>query len=540
MADPARILVVDDSEDEFLLIERHLKENGFHAACLRVSSPEELSRALSGAPWDVVLCDVKLPVVRAFEVLKQFGRLEPAPPVIVTSGVASVEDLVELMRAGAKDMVRKVNLSRLIPVITREMREAGERRRGRAYKAQLHTAVENITEGLTMFDADGKLILCNSRYQEMYKLPEELTKPGTSLRDIFRNHTSDGKHLWPDPDATIRARLKWSEHPCPGTGTYELTDGRTIRISRQPLPSGGWVSTHDDITEQKKTQDELITHRDHLQELVDAATEDLSAKTRLLEVALKNEQELNRLKSEFVSMASHEFRTPLAIIDFTAQRVRRRAVDNRLTNADAVRWMNKIMAATRRMAQLMESTLSAARAERGVFVRPGPCDIKSLLRQVVSRQQEISARSVISCEMSEVPRTIQADSGALDQVFSNLLSNAVKYSPDGGTIRIAAYPCGSDVVIAIQDCGIGMDAEDIPKIFDRFFRARTATGIPGTGIGLALVKALVEKHDGTVSVASEKGNGSTFSVRLPVAGPTPSGDTPEPADGDDDREHRAA
>ena len=147
------------------------------------------------------------------------------------------------------------------------------------------------------------------------------------------------------------------------------------------------------------------------------------------------------------------------------------------------------------------------------------CDIGKVLRKVCMRQQEVSKDHVISCNLADLPATIQADFGSLDRVFTNLLSNAVKYAPDAPDIEVMARTEFDAVVVEVRDRGLGIDEGDLPSMFERFFRAKTSTGIAGTGIGLNLVKSLVEMHGGTVNVESKKGEGSTFTIRLPVAGP---------------------
>ena len=119
----------------------------------------------------------------------------------------------------------------------------------------------------------------------------------------------------------------------------------------------------------------------------------------------------------------------------------------------------------------------------------------------------------------DLPETVQADADALEQVFTNLLSNAVKYAPHAPDIEVKACVEGKHVVISVRDHGLGIDDGDLPRIFERFFRAKTSTGIAGTGIGLNLVKTLVEMHGGSVRVESKVSEGSVFTVQLPIQGP---------------------
>ena len=278
------------------------------------------------------------------------------------------------------------------------------------------------------------------------------------------------------------------------------------------------------VFERCQTEQELLAHRDHLQELVDEATASLKDKATELRQALDKEKELNALQRQFVSMASHEFRTPLAIIDSAAQRMKSRLARDRLTPEDATNRIDKIRSAVKRMTRLMESTLSAARMQDGkIRIELGPCNIAKIVHEVCDRQQELAPSHTITCEAESVPATIRADSGALEQVLSNLLSNAVKYAPDAPEIAVRAFTEGADVVFSVQDKGLGIDAEELARVGQRFFRAKTSTGIEGTGIGLNLVKTLVNLHGGLLNIESRKDEGSTFVVRLPIEGPSVSG-----------------
>jgi PAS domain S-box-containing protein len=282
----------------------------------------------------------------------------------------------------------------------------------------------------------------------------------------------------------------------------------------------GYHGTGSDRTQEVRDQAELVNHRDHLQELVDSATQEIKGQAKELEESLAKEQKLNKLQREFVSMASHEFRTPLAIIDATAQRMKSRADKNKLTPEDAVERVQKIRGAVQRMTRLMESTLTAARMEEGkIDIAIEPCNIKQVIHEVCMRQQDLANNHIISCDLVDIPDTIQADFHALEQVFTNLLSNALKYSPDAPDIEVKGHADSHRVVLSVSDNGIGIDEDEIDQIGERFFRARTSTGTSGTGIGLNLVKTLVEMHGGSFNARSKKGEGSTFTICLPIAGP---------------------
>ena len=284
----------------------------------------------------------------------------------------------------------------------------------------------------------------------------------------------------------------------------------------------GFISVYGllEISYEKQVASEklLIEHRDLLQQRVEQATADLRNKAHQLESALAKEKELNEQQRQFVSMASHEFRTPLAIIDSSAQRLKKR-VDELTTDA-ALKRIEKIRKAVARMTRLMDSTLTVARMEEGkIAVEIAPCEIGALVHELCARQQDITDTHTISCEACDLPDTISADASAIEQILTNLLSNAIKYAPDAPDVRVTVSRRSDDVLIEVADQGLGIDEDDLPHMFNRFFRAKTSAGIAGTGIGLNLVKMLVEMHDGSVAVKSTKGKGTTFTVSLPIAGP---------------------
>ncbi len=515
----------------------------------------------------------------------------------------------------------------------------------RAKNEQFNAAINNMSQGLSMFDSERRLIVCNNRYAEMYELPPALTIPGTSLCEIVDYRIAKGIFADAAHRKYIQQCLAAIDKQKTKTTIQELQNGNFVETIQVPMAGGGWLGTHEDITERrraekalvesretvsiafrlspvsmsisdlktgehiavneawstmlgyshkeglensslelgiwpekamrkrfvrqilkegaargleaslctkhgrlldvvlsgelveingkkrllvachditsrKKTEHELIAHRDHLQEMVDKATVELKEKAKELEKALSKERELNELQRQFVSMASHEFRTPLAIIDSTAQRLIRLTGKNSLSPENALERFGKIRDSVQRMTQLMESVLTAAKMEEGkISIEIGPCQIGKVIKDVCLRYQEIAKCHVISCEFEGIPEFVQADSGALEQVLANLLSNAEKYAPDAPEIKVKAYTEFGNVVVSVHDEGVGIDEDEQDRIGERFFRARTSTGTPGTGIGLNLSMKLLELHDGSLRFESRKLLGSTFFIRIPIAGP---------------------
>lgn len=231
--------------------------------------------------------------------------------------------------------------------------------------------------------------------------------------------------------------------------------------------------------------------------------------------ALESEKKYSALQQQFVSLVSHEFRTPLTIIDGMAQRIAR--TKDKTTPDQLVERSGKIRRAVERMIELIELTLYADRIDTGnIEVHIQQCKIRDMLAEICEYHRDISPDHNITTYLDGIPESIDADPKLLEHIFTNLLSNAIKYAPDSPLIEVVGKVDGDMVLISIIDQGIGIPAEDLSRMFERFFRAKTATGIKGTGIGLSVCKNFVEMHGGKIEVASVVGGGSTFTVYLPI------------------------
>lgn len=243
-------------------------------------------------------------------------------------------------------------------------------------------------------------------------------------------------------------------------------------------------------------------------------TEEKQAKAALHK-ALESEKEFTALQRKFISLVSHEFRTPLTIIDGTAQRLVR--AKTALSPAILQEKSDMIRSAVVRMTDLIENTLYAARLEEGVVkIHPEAIDLGAMLCNFAVLHSEISPLHDIHIDVKGLPSTLLGDEEMLSIVFTNLISNAVKFSPKSQKIEIKGWREGGEAVVSVMDQGVGIPKEELPHMFKRFFRAKTAEGIKGTGIGLNVCFEFVEMHGGTIVVDSAEGEGSTFVVRLPV------------------------
>lgn len=257
-------------------------------------------------------------------------------------------------------------------------------------------------------------------------------------------------------------------------------------------PDSGVIWTFLDITGRKKSEQEMRE-------------------------ALEQQRALNALRSRFVAMTSHEFRTPLAAI-LSAEELLRHYGD-RLPPEERRETLDSIAAGVQRMSRMLDRVLLLGRADAQMLdFQPAAIDLGDLCRRLVAeaRLQHPQGACEVACSVADEARAGCYDEKLLRHIFVNLLSNAIKYSPAGGRVCFEVSLEGGETVFRVRDQGIGIPAGEIGHLFESFHRASNVGDIQGTGLGLAIVKNAVERHGGTVAVESVLGEGSTFTVRLPT------------------------
>jgi signal transduction histidine kinase len=277
----------------------------------------------------------------------------------------------------------------------------------------------------------------------------------------------------------------------------------------------------------REVEKDLADYRQHLEDLVDERTSEIERQKVQVEEALFRERELNGLQRQFVAMVSHEFRTPLAIIDGNAQRLLRRADQVRPERLRTI--LGTVRRSVGHLVELMESVLAAARLESGqIEMQPSHFSLSDLVREVSGSYAELHRDRRIVLDIEALPDQLFADAKLIRQVVSNIISNAIKYSPDEGRIWIGGFVDDAGrAVLSVRDEGVGIPLAEQEKLFERFFRASTSTGIAGSGIGLHLAAHLVQMHGGVIDVESAEGEGATFFIRLPVTRPAAGADVPD-------------
>jgi two-component system, OmpR family, sensor kinase len=242
----------------------------------------------------------------------------------------------------------------------------------------------------------------------------------------------------------------------------------------------------------------------------------LIEQTVALEETLENERRVTAQQRNFVTMTSHEFRTPLTVIDAQAQRLIK--LKDRINPEDLLERAKRIRSAVLRLTGIMDSLLGASRLFDGQAVyTPDDFDPTQLLHEVCQLHRDTTRGADIREAIGNLPPRVSGDRRLLFAAFSNLLSNAIKYSGPGSPIHFVAGTADADGEwsVSVRDCGIGIPVRDRAHLFERYFRGTNAASVAGSGVGLHLVALVLSLHGGRVDVESREGVGSTFTVRLP-------------------------
>lgn len=380
----------------------------------------------------------------------------------------------------------------------------------------------HTSEGILVTDRDGYIVLINPRAEVMFAYaPSELVGEPVEVlipRDAASRHVQhrNNYHQNPHPRSMGEGMVLYARRKNNTTFPVEIS------LSHVQADDNSYVVCFVvDITERKAQDDALRSAHADLERRVQDRTEELRSALEQLEEsrrdvikALEKERELNRLKSRFVTTASHEFRTPLGTILSSAALISRYNAPQ--DEEKRIKHTERIKASVGQLNELLNEFLSLERLEEGA-VRAKPeliplCDfILSTIddiRPLAKEGQTIDCRELEKYDSHEV----WLDKQLLKIILNNLISNAIKYSPPHSAIEVVVAIDSQEYSISVHDKGIGIPSEDKPFLFERFFRAHNATNIQGTGLGLNIVKRYAEVMGGSVDYWSEVGKGSVFTV----------------------------
>lgn len=292
--------------------------------------------------------------------------------------------------------------------------------------------------------------------------------------------------------------------------------------------------SYRELDHNKQALEASYVELDKNKKALESSYVELGEKKREVDVSYKKLEESDRAKTQFFANISHELRTPLTLIVSPLDGLRRHpgvTRDPKLKDTLDLMYQNCL-----RLLALINDLLDLVRLDkRQLELHLEPVDLKEFLSGIVGSMRGVADRSELTLETrldAAATLTVTADKSGLEKVFINLLFNAIKFTPKGGSIRVSAAATNGSVTVEVQDTGIGIAEENLDKVFGRFWQedgSSTRTQ-QGTGIGLALVKEIVEMHQGQVSVTSQKGVGSTFRVRLPKGADLPVAKAPAKQD----------
>jgi len=377
-----------------------------------------------------------------------------------------------------------------------------------ARNAHFDAALNNMVQGLCLFDSQQRLLVANRRYIEMYGFSADVVKPGIRLDEIMRYSVSLGNYTEEEAARAQAERRDRSRLSSRVTIKQRLSDGRVIAVMSEPMDDGGTVATYHDITELERHEE------------------------RNREYTLKLERS-NRELEEFAYVASHDLQEPLRKIEAFGDRLRTRFASQ--LPDDGQMFIERMQHAAGRMRRLITDLLGYSR----VTTKANPfkqVNLDKVLADVLGDLQIRIDESKATIKTAPMP-TITADPTQMGQLIQNMLSNALKFvKPDvPPVIEITAViEEGQDqhgmprreCVLRIADNGIGFENKYKEQIFKIFQRLHGRLEYEGTGVGLATCRKIVERHDGHIDCDGRPGEGATFIIRLPMAADEPR--TPEP------------
>jgi two-component system cell cycle sensor histidine kinase PleC len=384
---------------------------------------------------------------------------------------------------------------------------------------RLRDAIDTISEAFVVWDADNRLVLCNSKFQSLHGLPDTAVLPGTPYEAVIAAGTQP----------VVRTQLTTEGRYDRAGLTFEaqLEDGRWLQISERRTKDGGFVSVGTDITVLKRHEENLLDSEKQLmatvadlrnsQQALERQKEELASLAEKYAEEKTRAETANHAKSEFLANMSHELRTPLnAIIGFSE--IMEAGVFGPL-GTKYHEYCRDIRESGRYLLEVINDILDMSKIEaRRVELDFEEFELERLLTETLRIMTPRAQEKRLTLETAIAPQImVRADRRGLKQIMLNLLSNAVKFTPEGGRVCVRAEISGDTISISIEDTGIGIPENALRKLgrpFEQVESQFTKT-YPGSGLGLAIAKSLAELHGGSMQIRSRLGEGTQVLVDLP-------------------------
>lgn len=489
MQNQARILVVDDEQIIRDGCTRILSKEGWEV--VTAENGQQCLDAMQQSDFDLMLLDLMMPGIGGFEILEKAAEISPETIVVVITGYATVESAVEAMKKGAYDFIPKpftpgqlrITVNRGLErkslaeeAMRLKIERANDLRAIATERSRLRTILHCMADGVIIADSDGRVVLHNPAAIRLLEIDRN-SLSGTTLKDYKQTQVL----------AEMTSEFLDNVFPLSGAITREFQVGKPFLRASSALVQGAELNILGSIT--------VIQNITYL-------------------------KELDQMKTDFVAMVSHELKSPIAAV-----RQQLMSIMSGLAGEIAEKQIKIIERSEKRLQELsalIENLLDISKIEAGVIVqRKEPLNMAPLIKSVLATYESQIKRNglQIFLEVPEKLPAINADPANMEEVIANLISNAINYTPEGGKIFVRSFVKKGHLVIEIEDTGIGIAPEDQKRIFDKFYRVKSdrTRNISGTGLGLPIVKGIVEVHLGTIELESQLDKGSLFRILLPLA-----------------------
>lgn len=543
MSNALRVLIVEDSENDALLLVRALGRAGYEVTHDRVDTAEAMTAALVRQSWDIVISDHSMPHFSGSEALALLKRTGLDIPFIFVSGTIGEETAVSAMKAGAQDYVMKGNLARLIPAIERELQEAEVRiqRRRAEQQVQLHRQRQAALYALN-FSMTSTLELAEVLNSMLDTISRLLPYCATAVR-LWSERTREleavaSRNLWEE-------RWRTEEWHTEGSPAYRVFE------SKAPLAVGNLQADPGARDNAFFREERLVSYLGvpliakgqavgvlsfytRSEQIFDAEEiEFLSTLAGQAAIAIYNSQlyeqtrdqaealeRANKVKDEFLSIMSHELKTPITVINGYARMMQESVVGE--VNREQQDILGRILSCSGELLAMVSGILDATRLEtRAITVERRAVKLGLFLDEIRSDYNFLIEKDLaLRWEYPSDLPAIDTDALKLRQILQNLIQNAIKFTNRGEiVVRARCLPDQRAVELSVRDTGVGIPPESIPMIFERFHQVDSSTRRThgGIGLGLYIVKHFAEMLGGTLHVRSEPGKGSTFAVTIPLS-----------------------
>lgn len=494
-----QILLIDDDPNDRELILRELKKELPRADIIQIGSSEDFERVLQEADFEMVITDYQLNWTNGIQILKRLKKEKPMVPVIMFTASAGEEIAVDAMKSGLDDYIIKSTgqLMRLRGSIRAAADHIAHRKALIEAEIRYRDLFQGIPIGLYQTSPDGRFLEINRAMVDMLGYPNSDTLFQTPTHQLYAS--DEDYNAW-------SARMKKN-------GYVKELIVKMKRYDGEPI----WV----EINGKQVFKDGILHYNEgSLQDVTDRILYQMEMKSNVaLEVAraLDKERQLGDLRSQFITMTSHEFRTPLSSILTSAELLEH--YGQSWSHEKIMVHLKRIQDAVKHIINMMDDILYIGKADAGkIPLQKEPMDLDEFLNTIIAEQKHSSRNShpIEFTSRGDCTR-VMGDKKLIRQIISNLISNAMKYSAAGSQIHVNMGCDGDLATIDVEDEGIGIPSGQMDQIFEPFFRAENVGDIIGTGLGLPIVKRSVEAHGGTITVAARKPTGTKFSITLAIS-----------------------